>query len=1227
MQDRSRILGSALSAWAPFAAAAVIVAAGVRAPHGAVFPPLETDLALVVLAALAESFAVPLVAGGYVSLAPLVLLPMMVVYGPITAALAGAAGSAVLGAIQRRGRLTRIFDPGQRALTVLLAGYAWNAVAAPGGPLGAPLTWHSATLTTAVVVSVGVYAVTRALLVSLRLAVVRGERLRYLLAHSGVWQASTSAALGAAGTTLTLLLGGGLSPNEPRSLAPLLVAGVAALLLAVRQHAVQEAAAFNTAVGDLLGTLEVGGLLDRLADRVLHIARPDALWIALRAGDGTYAIALTRGLSPQQAAPFATGITEGAADEALSQRRILVVREYAREPRRRRDLERLLGDRQVRSALTVPLAAGAEPLGALTLVKHVPSYFTLPQQRLVATLATLAALALHNARLYAATRRGVARMEALQQVARTAASGAGTGTLQQLIVDLATETLGASRGVLAHYDEAAGTLTAAAVRNLGEERARLQPSIARSDWRTWTIVEAVRRARPVATADTLDLPEAPAALPADASRAVLAAPMMAKDRVVGAVAVGRREIHAWTGEEIELLQAFANEAAVAIDNVRLSDATRAQLQRMGALEAISERINSEHDVNAVFELIADSARDVLGADRCGIFLGEAGRTPTHVFSHGLSDEYVAAATASVASGAGAAAEVMARRQPVVIADAQTDSSTEPVRQAAARAGYRTVALFPLLYRDRVTGVLRLYHDRVRAYSPADLALGAAFANQAAIAVENARLLNDAERRARDLAMLNRVMARITAALRPEDLFETVVEELHTTLRYPLVSVLTFTDDGTALRVVSRRGYEGAMPAQFPVDRGVVGRVARTGVAMLVTDVAAERDYLAVDARVREEACVPIFVEGRIAGVINVETTDAVLGAADVELLTALANEVSAVMRNSVLFTQVQTARDELQALHEAAQTLSASIELSDVLEALVKVTCRRFGYDRSAILLADDRGDLEVRAACGTGQALGTRIPAWEGAEGQAARDRRPVLLSSAPGEDAPADTTLAMPLLREGQLVGVFSVGATDPDRFGERGRGTLNTLAGYAMVAIENARLYEQTRVLASTDSLTGVANHRAFIHALEQELERSRRYALPLSVIMIEIDRFKRYNDTYGHLRGDDVLRMVARTLEREHRKQIDFVARYGGDEFIVLLPHTPGAIAADVAERIRRTMEDTPFIVGRDIASVTVSLGVAAFPEDGDTTVTLIDAADRRMYAAKRRGGNAVTAAAL
>lgn len=486
-----------------------------------------------------------------------------------------------------------------------------------------------------------------------------------------------------------------------------------------------------------------------------------------------------------------------------------------------------------------------------------------------------------------------------------------------------------------------------------------------------------------------------------------------------------------------------------------------------------------------------------------------------------------------------------------------------------------------------------------------------------------RELDDAQRRVEELSRLHRVLARVTTALRPDELCETLVDELHTTLGYPLVALMMLTEDEAALRVVSRRGYVGDVPALVPVGEGIVGRAARTGTAVLVENVAADAAYLLADPRVCQEACVPILVDGRVYGVINIEATQPVLGAADIELLTALAGGVSVALRNSVLFGELQSARDELQALHEAAHALGASLELSAVLESLVSVTCRRFGYDRSAILLPDDHGDLRVRAASGSGQAAGTLIPRWDGVEGRAAQDRQPVMVTAVDGGALPA--TLAIPLVRDDRVIGVFSVGTRDPERLGGRARNTLTTLAEYALVAIENARLYEQTRHQAATDSLTGLANHRAFIQGLDQELERCRRYTLPLALVMIEIDRFKRYNDAYGHLRGDEVLRLVARTMEREHRRQIDVVARYGGDEFMVLLPHTPRTAAADVAERIRRTVESTPLLVGREVTSVTVSLGVAGFPEDGDTTVTLIDAADRNMYRVKQAGGNAVAVA--
>jgi diguanylate cyclase (GGDEF)-like protein len=345
------------------------------------------------------------------------------------------------------------------------------------------------------------------------------------------------------------------------------------------------------------------------------------------------------------------------------------------------------------------------------------------------------------------------------------------------------------------------------------------------------------------------------------------------------------------------------------------------------------------------------------------------------------------------------------------------------------------------------------------------------------------------------------------------------------------------------------------------------------------------------------------------------------------LLTTLAGEATAASRTAALFAEVQKGRDELQALHESAQALSASLELPTVLEALVSIPVRRFRCDRSAILLMDPSGNLVVRAALGDPAYVGRRVSSGEGAEGRAAQESRPVLVratrSRADGSSAVDEgATLAVPLVREGRVIGVFSVGTTRPGALSERDERILTTLAGYAAVAIENAQLYEQTRRLAVSDGLTDLLNHRAFREALTREVQRAHQHGHPLSLIMIEIDKFKKYNDTYGHLRGDDVLRLVARVLEKEHRGLSDIVARYGGDEFILALPNTPKTAAAAMAERIRRAVDTSPLIVDGKVTSVTLSLGVAAYPEDGDDTDDLVDSADRRMYTAKESGGNSV-----
>lgn len=177
----------------------------------------------------------------------------------------------------------------------------------------------------------------------------------------------------------------------------------------------------------------------------------------------------------------------------------------------------------------------------------------------------------------------------------------------------------------------------------------------------------------------------------------------------------------------------------------------------------------------------------------------------------------------------------------------------------------------------------------------------------------------------------------------------------------------------------------------------------------------------------------------------------------------------------------------------------------------------------------------------------------------------------------------------------------------------GTLYRALAEKVEELETAK--KKLNRLAVTDGLTDIFNYRAFQHRLHLEIQRSKRFSLPLSLLMIDIDHFKRYNDTFGHPAGDKLLREFAEIL-RTHIREVDCPARYGGEEFVLILPGTTKQSARIVAEKLRTLVEETDF----SGTHITVSIGIASFPEDTDVKDTLITLADQALYRAKEEGRN-------
>jgi diguanylate cyclase (GGDEF)-like protein len=497
------------------------------------------------------------------------------------------------------------------------------------------------------------------------------------------------------------------------------------------------------------------------------------------------------------------------------------------------------------------------------------------------------------------------------------------------------------------------------------------------------------------------------------------------------------------------------------------------------------------------------------------------------------------------------------------------------------------------------------------------------------------LLSMEQRTSAQLRLLAEVGKLVTDSLEEREILERTLEAIVKQYGYAEAAISLLVDhDILEVAAISGTQDFGYRPGyQQTLESGIIGHVAKTRKAHIAGDVSQDPYYFSSAAREGSAIGVPMLDKEHLLGVIYVESVRKnELNEDDLQTLQTLANQVATSVQKARLYARTQEHLQVMTTLQSISHTVASSLDLDEILNNVLQLLKDSFGYTYASIYLFD--GDvLHMGAQLGYPEdMLIPEIPIMQGVIGRTTRSRETQFIRDVSTDSDflrssyDVKSEIAVPLIKEDNVLGVLNV-ESGHDPLSENDVKLLNALAGSVAIAIDNARLHADVKRMAMTDVISGLANRRAFDDALEAEIIRANRYRHSLSLIILDLDSFKEYNDRWGHPAGDVRLREIADLL-RLNVRDPDVAARYGGEEFAIILPSTSKAGAIRLAERLRQSAEESAPQTNGDnypVPGYTISLGVATFPDDATSIEELLLMADNAELMAMRFGKNRVYAA--
>jgi PAS domain S-box-containing protein len=728
--------------------------------------------------------------------------------------------------------------------------------------------------------------------------------------------------------------------------------------------------------------------------------------------------------------------------------------------KRTRELLQLL---RAHRAISAPLAAGANILGLLTVWSEDLTEEEIP---IVSVMAQQAAVAVERASLYEDTMLRVFEMEALRKTTLDITRQLDLSQLLGLIVERAAVLSGTESGALYLYHPDQNELELVVSHNLGRDYTglRLQAGEGLSG-------RVLLTGEPLAVDDYSNWDNRSHKYDSVRLRSVQAVPLKWGGKTIGVLNLTNRDsTKLFTERDLWLLEWFANHAAVAIENARLFADKEHKIKQLAALYDVSLEVLAETDLSQLLLTIVQKASELLDAEAGAIDLFDAeSQLLEMTYSHGYSKDY---SGIKLSPGEGVAGMVCKTRQPLAIDDYANWGERVPQVDKAEISAALGV---PLLRGDALLGVLTIDRRTSRPFNNEDIQSATLFANQAAIAFENARLYHEQERRSQELLALYNTSLHVASRLELHSLLRTIITQAVTLVGGRSGDIYLYRPDSHDLISAASEGMpDDLIGAVLEQGEGIAGRILETGQPLIVDDYESwpghSNRYSGHGfARV---IGVPILYGDDLLGLLVAERDkeSPPFAETDQNLLELFAHQAAVAIENSRLFEQTKQRADELEALYQVSTEIAAQLELPTLLDTIVQRAMDLLEADAGGLYLCDSqRQDLELIAEQGHAREhKGCRLAWGEGACGRVAQSGEPLVVRdnrswegrSVDFEDEPTCNTLAVPIGQGETLLGAIFVDDNNLDRvFADTDLRVANLLANQAAIAIQNARTVAAT------------------------------------------------------------------------------------------------------------------------------------------------------------------------